>query len=218
MAEETGLIVPLGDWVLQEACRQLVLWKRRLGPGSELSMSVNVSAKQLRDSGLAARTAEILETTGLLPGELILELTENAILEETARARELREIGVKLAIDDFGTGYASLAYLRELPISMLKIAQPFISKLGREVADTNLVKTILTLGEDLGLLTIAEGIEDAKQLALLRQMRCPLGQGFLLAPPMPAADFEKLLMKDAPLSRPAVHAWTPSPELLLQSA
>jgi diguanylate cyclase (GGDEF)-like protein/PAS domain S-box-containing protein len=219
LAEETGLIVPLGDWVLQEACRQAMRWKWALGPGRELTMSVNVSAKQLRDSGFAARAREILQETGMPAGELVLELTENVLLQEMERARELRDLGVRLAIDDFGTGYASLAYLRELPVSMLKIARPFISKLGLNVVDTSLVNTILMLGQDLGLLCVAEGIEELKQANLLRELRCHFGQGYLFAKPMPAADFEKFAKKDAPVCRLAPPpALAPVEELLLQSA
>ncbi len=220
LAEETGLIVPLGDWVLQEACRQKVLWKRRLGLGSDFTMSVNVSAKQLRDPGLAARTLEILGQTGLRADELVFELTENVLLEETARAHELRDVGVRLAIDDFGTGYASLGYLRDLPVSMLKIARPFISKLGRDVVDTSLVNMILTLVQDLGLVSVAEGVEDPKQAKLLRQLRCNFAQGFLFARPMPAAEFERFVARNNFARRPAprARAYSPANELVLQSA
>ncbi|HYN22650.1 MAG TPA: bifunctional diguanylate cyclase/phosphodiesterase [Thermoanaerobaculia bacterium] len=191
LAEETGLIVPIGDWVLQEACRQAVRWKWRLGLGSRFTMSVNVSAKQLRDPEFPGRVRKVLEETGLPAGELVLELTENVLIEETARARELRAIGVQLAIDDFGTGYASLAYLRELPVSILKIARPFISNLGQDPVDTSLVNTIVKLVQDLGLVGVAEGIETLNQAALLRALRCDLGQGFLYARPMPAVKFEE---------------------------
>jgi diguanylate cyclase (GGDEF)-like protein/PAS domain S-box-containing protein len=219
LAEETGLIVPLGDWVLQEACRQAVCWKRDLRL-DEFSISVNVSAKQLRDSGFAARTREILEETGLKAKDLVLELTENVLLEEMVRARELRDLGVRLAIDDFGTGYASLAYLRELPVSILKIARPFISKLGRDVIDTSLVNTILMLGRDLGLISVAEGIEEPKQAALLRQLHCHLGQGYLFAKPMPAGDFARFAEKGLPVCRlvPPLQVFSPVEELMLQSA
>ena len=212
LAEETGLIVPLGDWVLHEACRQAVRWKQKLGLASSFTVSVNLSAKQVRDRRLASRAQEILDETGLPPNELILELTENVLLEETARARELCEVGVRLAIDDFGTGYASLAYLRDLPVSMLKIARPFISKLGVDVVDTSLVNTILTLVQDLGLIGVAEGIEEPKQATLLRQMRCQLAQGFLFAKPMPAATAEEFLTRNGCRSAPALLRLVPMAE------
>lgn len=159
LAEETGLIVALGDWVLREACRQAVRWKRQLRLDSDFTMSVNLSAKQLRAPRLPERIREILKETGLAADELILELTENVLLEETERARELREVGVRLAIDDFGAGYAS---------------------------------------------SVAEGIEEPKQAALLRQMRCHFAQGFLFARPMPAAEVEEFLTRNACRSAPAL--------------
>jgi diguanylate cyclase (GGDEF)-like protein len=219
LAEETGVVVPLGNWVLEEACRQAMRWKWHLGPGTGFTMSVNVSARQLRDPGFADLTREILHRTGLPAAELVLELTENSLFEEAARARELRDLGVGLAIDDFGTGYASLAYLRDLPVSILKIARPFISKLGRDVVDTSLVSTILTLSQDLGLVCVAEGIEDATQAMLLREMRCSVGQGFLFAKPMPAAEFEAFWARSSADSRPVHLELIPAPseELVLSA-
>jgi len=218
LAEESGLIVPLGDWVLQEACRQAASWKRQLRLGSGFTMSVNLSAKQLRRPLLASRVREVLDETGLAAGDLILELTENLLVEETLRATELRDVGVTLAIDDFGTGYASLAYLRNLPVCMLKIGQTFISKLGLDVVDTSLVKTILTLVQDLGLVSVAEGVEEQRQATLLRQMGCHFAQGYLFARPMPAADVEELLTRSAPRVRSAPLALVTAPQeaLMLQ--
>jgi diguanylate cyclase (GGDEF)-like protein/PAS domain S-box-containing protein len=193
LAEENGMIVPLGEWVLIEACRQVVRWERDGRIDDDFVINVNLSPRQLQEPGLSARIGEILRETGLPAHRLQLELTELAILKETAKACELRDLGIRLAIDDFGTGYASLASLRELPVNTLKIARTFISKLGDDTVDASLVRTILALVRDLNLACVAEGIETCLQWALLREMRCQLGQGFLFSRPLPGPGFEVLL-------------------------
>jgi EAL domain-containing protein (putative c-di-GMP-specific phosphodiesterase class I) len=191
VAESTGLIVPLGRWVLAEACRQAVAWNR------PLKMAVNVSVRQFDDSDLAATVAEVLAETGMPAGRLCLEMTESVLLTDTddnlARIVRLKALGVMLAMDDFGTGYSSLAYLRRFPMDVLKIDRSFVDRLGGASEDEVLVRTIVRLGQRFGMETVAEGIEDAGQLEILREMGCDYAQGFFLSRPLPAADAGRLL-------------------------
>ena len=194
VAEESGLIVPLGDWVLRQACGQAVRW-RRLAP--EMGVSVNFSTRQVAAGGFPGSVLAALEESGLPPGALTLEVAERVLVEAPGpvveHLGELRRAGVRLAIDDFGTGYASLAYLRRLPVDIIKIDPSFVAGLGEDETLTLLTRTIVGVGRDLGIGVVAEGIESSIQLGMLRDMGCALGQGFLVAGPMAAAEVESLL-------------------------
>jgi diguanylate cyclase (GGDEF)-like protein len=197
-AEESGLIVPLGEWVLREACAQGAAWRHSPGaPPEGIGISVNLSAKQITASGFGARLAAILAETGLPPEALTVEVNERILVEDDEliieRLAGLHQLGVKLAIDDFGTGYASLAYLRQLPLDIVKIDPSFVAGLGHDSTLTLLTRTVVQVGRDLGLQVIAEGIEQPRQLIALREMGCELGQGFLLARPVGASGVEALL-------------------------
>ena len=179
VAEESGLIVPLGRWILEEACRQVARWRRA---GYEIDIAVNLSARQLAAPGLVDSVATVLRSTGVPPSALTLEITENVIVDTEDRTLGklllLRELGVRLAIDDFGTGYSSLSYLQRLPVDILKIDRSYISGVGSRAELTSLTGTIVRLGRDLGLTLVAEGIEEPTQLHELVAMGCELGQGF----------------------------------------
>ncbi|MQA27068.1 MAG: EAL domain-containing protein [Micromonosporaceae bacterium] len=201
LAEETGLIDQLGRWVLVRACEQAAAW-HRAHPGLAPLVSVNVATRQVRDLRLVDEVRGALAATGLPARQLQLELTENTALNisEAGLAENLRALastGVRLAIDDFGTGHSNLAFLRHMPVDTVKIAGLFIEGLHpsrpAEPVDVDLVDTMLGLATRLGLDVIAEGIETEEQLAQLRAMGCPSGQGFLFARPGPAADFERML-------------------------
>ena len=195
-AEESGLIVPIGEWVLREACAQGAAWRRI---SAEVGVSVNLSARQITGPLFAARVAAILAETGLPPGALTIEVNERILVEEdeliVGRLAELHRLGIRLAIDDFGTGYASLAYLRQLPLDTIKVDPSFVAGLGQDETLTLLTRTVVQLGRELGLRVIAEGIEQNRQLAALREMGCDYGQGFLVARPMPASGVEALITK-----------------------
>jgi diguanylate cyclase (GGDEF)-like protein len=186
LAEESGLIVPIGEWVLGEACRQLKAW-RALGL-TELRMGVNVSVLQLLRGNLAAYLRRLLQATGLPADRIELELTESMVMQNaeqtTAMLDELRKIGVSLAIDDFGTGYSSLVYLKRLPIDTLKIDKEFIDDLTRDPDDEAITSTIVTMGHSLGLTVIAEGVENEQQLEFLRSQGCDEIQGHWLSRPI----------------------------------
>jgi EAL domain-containing protein (putative c-di-GMP-specific phosphodiesterase class I) len=196
LAEETGLILPLGRFVLATACREARRW-RALGFG-DLGVSVNISAKQLASSTLPAEVTEALEESGIEPSALTLEITESMLLDSQAvisRLAELKRLGVRIAIDDFGTGYSSLNYLRRFPVDTLKIAKPFVDQIGSDADQERLAEAILRLGATLGLDTVAEGIEDAGQAERLRRLRCRYGQGFFFSPPLPASDVDLYLRR-----------------------
>jgi diguanylate cyclase (GGDEF)-like protein/PAS domain S-box-containing protein len=186
-AEESGLIVRLSRWVVEESCRQLARWRRA---GFNIGIAVNLSPRQLAAPGLVESVAGALRTTGVPPSALTLEITETALVDSDdrtlAKLHLLRELGVLLAIDDFGTGYSSLSYLHRLPIDVLKIDRSYVSGVGVRAEMTSLTTTIVRLGEELGLTLVAEGIEESDQLAGLAAMGCHLGQGYLFARPLPA--------------------------------
>jgi len=186
LAEQSGAIVAIGRWVLETACGHLM----ELGDDARsVSVSVNVSGRQLGDDDFVAHVAEVLAVVGLPPARLVLEMTESVLIRDVRSGLRmmirLRAMGVRLAIDDFGTGYSSLSYLSRFPVDFLKIDQSFVAALGTGDAESNLVRTIVELGRSLGLDTIAEGIEETVQLDLLRSLGANLGQGHLLAHPMP---------------------------------
>jgi len=195
IAEATGLIVPLGRWVIEEACRQAVRWGA--GSGNPLKMAVNVSVRQFDRSDLPAVVVQVLAETGMPASQLCLEMTESVLMTDTeenlAQLVRLKALGVSLAIDDFGTGYSSLAYLRRFPVDTLKIDRSFVERLGEQTDDTALADTIVQLGQSLGMSTVAEGIEEHAQLAALREMGCDFAQGFYFSRPVPAVEAGRLL-------------------------
>ncbi len=195
-AEESGLIVPIGEWVLREACVQGAAWRRAR---ADIGVCVNLSARQITAPLFTARVAAILAETGLPPGALTVEVNERILVEEddliVDRLAELHRLGIRMAIDDFGTGYASMAYLRRLPLDTIKIDPSFVAGLGHDQTLTLLTRTVVQLGRELGLRVIAEGIEQPRQLTALREMGCGYGQGFLVAAPMTAAGVQALIAK-----------------------
>ena len=201
VAEETGLIVPIGAWVLREACRQARDWRRRLRADEPLVVGVNLSARQFQEPGLLAQIAETLRDTGLPAASLKLEITESVIMcdaESTVGTlHALKELGVGLAIDGFGTGYSSLSYLKRFPINTLKIDRSFVDGLGREANDTAIVQSVVALARSLNLAVVGEGIETPEQLAELRSLGCGKGQGFYFSRPLPADDPDALLASEA---------------------
>lgn len=195
LAEETGLIVPIGDWVLRTACRQCKAWQDAgLAP---LIISVNVSARQFRERNWAARVAAVLTETGLEARYLELELTESLIMQDVqgaiATMHELEAIGVHLAIDDFGTGYSSLSALKRFPVRRLKIDRSFVEDIPSDPDDKAITSAIISLAQKLGLRVIAEGVETLDQVEFLRQSGCDEIQGYFFSRPLPAGDFEALL-------------------------
>ncbi|HEX8069035.1 MAG TPA: EAL domain-containing protein [Pyrinomonadaceae bacterium] len=193
VAEETGLIVPLGRWVMREACRQARRWHELLPAAARFAVSINLSSKQLAQNGFVEQVAAVLEETGVPAHRLKLEITESMVIENTDTTVELltqlRALGVALAIDDFGTGYSSLSYLHRFPIDTLKIDRSFVSQMHKP-ENAEIVRTIITLARSLEMDVVAEGVETAAQLAQLRALGCDYAQGFLFARPLavPAAD------------------------------
>jgi diguanylate cyclase (GGDEF)-like protein/PAS domain S-box-containing protein len=218
VAEQTGQIIPIGRTVLQQACRQLARWREQLPGADGLTMSVNVSMRQLFDIDLVDEVAGTLEATGLPPRQLVLELTESALAHDAEQARAvlvaLKDLGVGLALDDFGTGYSSLSYLHRFPVDVLKIDRSFVSGDAGGARRAALARAMVALGRSLQLTTVAEGIEHPDELEQFRGLRCPLGQGYLLARPADAAVVTELLTahlaeaRDDPRGAP-VHAARP---------
>jgi diguanylate cyclase (GGDEF)-like protein len=191
VAEETGLIVPIGAWVLREACAQAASWIAESADHAALAVSVNVSARQLADDDLISTVQDALASSGLDPALLVLELTESTLMADRERAidvlRRLSDMGVRVGIDDFGTGQSSLIYLRSLPVHTLKIDRSFVEALGRDAEGAAIVAAVVQLGHALGLSVTAAGVETPDQLAQLRALGCDLGQGFYFAHPQPGA-------------------------------
>jgi diguanylate cyclase (GGDEF)-like protein/PAS domain S-box-containing protein len=195
LLEETGEIVAVGEWVLREACRQTVVWQQETaGP---LYCSVNLSIRQLQRSDFAQRVAAVLEETGLAPGALVLEITESMLLQDSAQTtaclRELAAMGMRLALDDFGTGYSALGYLKRFPLHMLKLDRSFISRAPQDADMRAICKAIITLGHDLNMEIVAEGIERHEHLDLVQNHGCHYVQGYMLSRPRPAHDMQTLL-------------------------
>ena len=187
LAEETGLIVPIGAWVLEGACRQLVEWRTEGVVSPTFSMAVNLSARQLAQADLVEQVAAALERTGAPPELVCLEITESVLMAETTieALDALRALGVSLSIDDFGTGYSSLGYLRRFPVDSVKVDRSFVDGLGTESEDSAIVAAVVGLGHALGLSVVAEGVETELQLAELRALGCDRAQGFWFARPQP---------------------------------
>jgi EAL domain-containing protein (putative c-di-GMP-specific phosphodiesterase class I) len=197
LAEETGLIVPIGRWVLQEATRQAAVWQHR-SPLGRLRMSVNVSVRQFQHPDLVGDVADALRVSGLAPSLLTLEITESLFVhdteETTRKIGQLKDLGVRLALDDFGTGYSSLSYLRRFPIDTLKIDKSFIDGVTTSAEGHAVVAAITQLGENLHLEVVAEGLETGEQVEVLAALGCPLGQGYHFSKPLGAGDAVKLLL------------------------
>ncbi len=196
LAEETGLIVPLGRWVLETACRQATKWRDARPAGPRLLMSVNLSARQFVQPDLVDQVDAILSETGMDPSTLELEITESVVMDQSEvgiRAlSRLRDMGVRLVLDDFGTGYSSLAYLKHLPLDTIKIDRTFVAGLESE-ADRSIVEAVIALAHGLRITVVAEGIETEAQFEVLRAMGCDVGQGYLFARPLPSGDAARLL-------------------------
>jgi EAL domain-containing protein (putative c-di-GMP-specific phosphodiesterase class I) len=204
LAEETGLIVPVGKWVLETACRQAAKWRAgRTGPtDTPLFVSVNLSARQFMQADLLEDVAAILAETGIEAGALELEITESVLMDQSEAGirtlRRLRALGVRLVLDDFGTGYSSLSYLKHLPLDLIKIDRSFVAGID-EIADRSIVEAVVALAHGLGIGVVAEGIETERQAARLHKLGCDLGQGYLFSRPVPAAGTARLLR--APIAR-----------------
>jgi diguanylate cyclase (GGDEF)-like protein/PAS domain S-box-containing protein len=198
IAEECGLIVPIGRWVLREACRQARAW--RIAGLPPLCVAINVSAVELRTPGFVAGVRATLKETGLEPRYLELELTETVLIEDSrcvaAVLKELKDVGVLLALDDFGTGYSNLSQLKRFPIDALKIDQSFVRDLGVDADDAGIVTAVIGLGKSLHMRVVAEGVETREQLEILREHGCPQGQGYYFCRPVPAEQFRRLLEND----------------------
>jgi EAL domain-containing protein (putative c-di-GMP-specific phosphodiesterase class I) len=198
IAEETGMIIPVGKWVLFEACRQMSRWQKLSGLGGPLPVSVNLSGKQFLQSDLLEQVQEVLRETGLDPRSLKLEITETVVMENIETAthtlEQLRALGVELSIDDFGTGYSSLSYLQRFPVSTLKIDRSFVSRMTESDGTAEIVRTIMKLAQNLGMDVVAEGVETEGQRARLRDFECEFGQGYFFSRPMDVGDAEALLL------------------------
>jgi diguanylate cyclase (GGDEF)-like protein len=197
VAEDCNLIVPIGRWVLREACKQMSAWNGRRDPGQPpLTMAVNLSPRQLDHGGLVKEIADALASSGLRPGQLCLEVTETAVhgVPEVAQAvlSRLSDLGVRIALDDFGTGYSSLSHLRRMPVDVVKIDRVFVNGLEDDSGDSAIVAAMVAMAHALHMATIGEGIESTAQYEHLRALGCDQGQGHLFAEPVPAAAFEAL--------------------------
>ena len=212
VAEETGLIVPIGEWILWTACSQATTWQKAGCP--PVRISVNLSARQFRERTIVRTIVNVLEQTGLDPTLLVLELTESVLLEDSeaanVNAQDLHAMGVSLAIDDFGTGYSSIGYLKRLPIKEIKIDRSYVSGLPEDTDDAGLTQAVIAMAHGLGIEIVAEGVETRAQLEFLMTHRCTRAQGHLIAPAMPSAEFAEFLRRERNqqrwLARPTVVA------------
>jgi diguanylate cyclase (GGDEF)-like protein len=208
IAEDSGLIIPITTWILEETCNQIAKWRASLPNYSELIVSVNISGRHLTHESLIDDVQSSLKSAGLQPTALKLEITESAAMENAERTiqilNRLKELGVMLSIDDFGTGYSSLSHLHRLPFDTLKIDRSFVYSVGEKGENSEILQTIISLAKNLKMRVIAEGIETENQLALLQNLGCDYGQGYLMSKPMPAEEMEKLLYQN--------HNWLPQSE------
>lgn len=209
VAEETGLIVPIGEWVINEACRQFVQWQRKLGEKAPECIHVNVSRRQLVSPKLVEFVKQTLATHKMAPKHLHLEVTENIMMNDMGSAIEklgaLQALGIKIDMDDFGTAYSSLSCLHEIPVNVLKIDQGFVRRVNERRDLAALLHAMITLAENLGLEVVAEGIEDPDQVALLQSLGCQFGQGFFFSKPISPDELEKYIVaKETPPSQPGL--------------
>jgi EAL domain-containing protein (putative c-di-GMP-specific phosphodiesterase class I) len=190
LAEDTGLIVPLGLWILKKACHQLSQWQWQSPANRSLFMSVNLSGKQVAQPSLVNQIKDILEETHVEAKYLKLEITESAVMDNAEMAvqllKRLKALGVQLSIDDFGTGYSSLGYLHRFPVNTLKIDRSFVGRIGEAAENIEIVRTIVSLADNMGMEVVAEGVETLSQLMQLRKLKCQYGQGYLFSRPVDA--------------------------------
>jgi EAL domain-containing protein (putative c-di-GMP-specific phosphodiesterase class I) len=215
LAEETGLIVPLGSWALRQAMTDLAHLRTLTAPGRQLRIAVNVSALQLAEPDFPAEVAAVLEAAGVPAQALCLEITESSVLDETGRTletlRTLKELGLSLAIDDFGTGHSALSYLPDLPFDLLKVDRSFITTIDTSPARAEVVRGIVSIAGAIGMRVVAEGIEQSGQERLLVEACCHYGQGFLYSRPVPLAGAIKLLERAGPVLTTAARSRSASP-------
>jgi EAL domain-containing protein (putative c-di-GMP-specific phosphodiesterase class I) len=199
VAEETGLIIPMGRWALQDACRQVQQWQDQLGWEKPLGLSVNLSVRQFGQVDLVRMVASTLEETGLPPGTLHLEITESAIISQSHPAvsiiHDLRALGVAIHLDDFGTGYSSLSYLHRIPLDAIKIDRAFTSAIDSENLSREVVRAILGLVRVVGVEAIAEGVNSESQVEVLRELGCEYAQGYLFSRPLPVDELHDVLLQ-----------------------
>jgi EAL domain-containing protein (putative c-di-GMP-specific phosphodiesterase class I) len=198
IAEETGLILPLGEWVLRKACRQMRIWQERYFLGDSLAVNVNISGVQLAQSDLVQLVKSALQESGLSPRCLCLEVTESALISDVERTlriiNELKAAGVSVQLDDFGTGYSALSYLRQFPIDAIKIDRSFMGGRDGSRRGPDLIRTMVLMGHELGIQVVAEGVETTEHLEFLRAVSCGFGQGFLFARPLQPRSAEAYLL------------------------
>ncbi|MNZ85972.1 Phytochrome-like protein cph2 [compost metagenome] len=196
IAEETGLINPIGEWVVTEACRQSAEWQSK--GYDPIKISVNISGKQLQKPGFIDKMKKIIESTGMNPQHLCIEITESTVIDDLETTimmiHQLTELGISMSMDDFGTGYSSLSMLRKLPLNMLKIDKSFIQDMTNEHQDFDIVKAIISISNSLKLSIVAEGVEEKEQYDLLKELGCHYIQGFYISDPLPAVQFEKEML------------------------
>jgi diguanylate cyclase (GGDEF)-like protein len=213
-AEATGQVLFIDNWVMHEACRQVKAWQSAVPGAGRLSAAVNLSASQLRHPGLAGTVGEALRSSGLRPQDLVVELTEGSLVHDVEVAatelQKLRELGVRIALDDFGSGYSSMSHLLRFPVDIIKIGRSFVSAMGTDNQGSGLSEALVALGKTMGLQTVGVGIEETQQLGLLQSLGCELGQGYLFARPMGAAELGELLGRSLTL-RPVQYRGTPAP-------
>jgi EAL domain-containing protein (putative c-di-GMP-specific phosphodiesterase class I) len=197
MAEETGLILPLGRFVLEQACHQVGSIRDRLHV--DLPISVNLSPRQFQEKGLLAQVSAALDANGLTSESLIFEITETMVMQDLSGAREvmkkLNRLGVRLAIDDFGTGHSSLAYLKQFPVHEVKVDRVFVQGIAHDPVDSAIVRAIIDLAQAMGIDAVAEGVETLAQVSGLQELGCPVAQGFYFSQPLTVADFDALLAR-----------------------
>jgi EAL domain-containing protein (putative c-di-GMP-specific phosphodiesterase class I) len=211
LAEETGLILEIGEWVLREACRQILDWRKQ-GLAMEL-VAVNLSARQLQQEDLVERIGGIIRESGVSPDLIQLEITEGAVLKNVdyaiAMLRQFGEMGIGIALDDFGTGYSSLTYLKRFPVDAVKIDRSFVRDLEHDASDATIVSTVIAMAENMHLNVIAEGVETEQQLEFLRQRGCSEYQGYLFSRAVPPDEFAELLRAEPSTNGAAATAPVP---------
>jgi len=213
IAERTGFIVPLGDWILREGCVQTKAWHDSLPSASGLWISINLSGVQLKEAAVVDRVAEALRDCGLPARSLVLELTESVAMDNPAATKtllmQLRAMGIRISVDDFGTGYSSLAYLRQFPVDTLKLDRSFVRGMETHKDSAEIVGSLTAMGQQLGLHVVAEGVDNERQLSLLRTLQCDSAQGYLFAKPLDADRATEVLRNGLRLDSTAANAPAP---------